>query len=62
MTKAITLTDARNLYAKGLLTMMVDKRGHIVTLVDGVKVKIVRPRVGAIARAAYYARSLRIGG
>lgn len=61
--KAITLADARNLYVKGLLTMLIDKRGHIVCMVNGLKVKVTRRGyIGREARAAYYARSLRIGG
>lgn len=60
MTKVITLSDARNLYAMGLLSMMVGNRGHIVCMVNGQKVKVTRK--GNDARAAYYARSLRIGG
>ena len=60
MTKAITLADARNLYAIGRLQMRVNRHGRIECLANGLKIKVTRK--GNEALAAYYARSLRIGG
>ena len=40
MTKAITLQDARNLYAIGRLSMRVNKHRRIECLVNGLKVKV----------------------
>ena len=40
--KAITLADARNLYAIGRLSMRVNSHGRIECLVNGQKVKVTR--------------------
>ena len=58
--KTVTLADARNLYALGRLQMRVNKHGRIECMVNGQLVKVTRK--GNEARAAYCARSLRIGG
>ena len=56
--KVVTLADARELYRIGRLSMRVNKHGRIECVVNGELIRVTR-RAGD--RAAYAARSLRLG-
>ena len=57
--KAITLSDARNLYAIGRLQMRVNKHGRIECLVGSQLVRVTR---SSVDRQQYRAHELQIKG